>query len=109
MQVPASSRIRMFIPVWGPLGQDLTGYPCELALIPDEDGEEPADVDYHPGQWVGGEASMKPPGGGVWGGDYADGEYMAWVRVDASTAADDEVPVLKAGRVRIGELGDVDP
>jgi hypothetical protein len=98
----------MYVPVWGPLGADLTMHPCEVALIPDEDGIEPAGGDYHPGEWVDGEASLKPPGGGPWGGDYPDGEYMAWVRVDAMAALDD-APVLKAGRVRIGELGDEDP
>jgi hypothetical protein len=96
----------MFVPVWGPLGQDLTGYPCEVALIPDEDGREPELTEYHPGEWVGGEATLKPPGGAAWGGDFPDGEYMAWVRVDAMTALDEDVR-LKSGRVRIGELGDL--
>ena len=108
MQIPSTSRIRMFVPVYGPLGIDLTGYPCFVALIPDEDGREPDDAEYHDGEWVGGEASLKPPGGGRWGVDYPAGEYMCWVRVDALAALDEE-PVLKAGRVRIGELGDLHP
>jgi hypothetical protein len=95
----------MFIPVWGPLGADLTSYACQVALIRDELGEEPADTDYHPGEWVDGEATLKPPGGGSWGGDFPDGEYMAWVRVVAPPV--DEDVRMKAGRVRIGELGDI--
>jgi hypothetical protein len=98
----------MFVPVWGPLGADLTGFPCELALVPDEDGREPLDAEYHPGEWVDGEATWKPPGGAGWGADFPDGEYMAWVHVDAMAALDEDVR-LKAGRVRIGELGDKDP
>jgi hypothetical protein len=96
----------MFIPVYGPTGTRPESYPCQVALIPDEDGREPDLAEYHDGQWVDGEATLKPPAGGTWGEDYPDGEFMAWVRVDA-LAALDEAPVMKAGRVRIGELGDV--
>jgi hypothetical protein len=99
MQIPASSGIRMYVPVWGPLGIDKTAYPCKIALVLDDDGAEPADGDYHPGEWRDDEASMVPPSG-TWGGDYPDGVYMAWVRVDPPA----ETPVIMpAGRVRIGE------
>jgi hypothetical protein len=104
VQIPATSRITMFVPVWGPLGQDLTSFPCEVALIPDE-GREPDPGEYHPGVWIDGEATLKPPGpaGTKWGDVFGDGQFVAWVRVDA--AALDEDVVMKAGRVRIGELG----
>jgi hypothetical protein len=105
MQIPSTSRIRMYVPVFGPLGVDWTAYPCSVALIPDEEGREPEDAEYHPGEWVNREATLKPPGGAAWGGDFDDGEYMCWVRVLAA-AADEDVR-MKAGRVRIGELGDV--
>jgi hypothetical protein len=103
VQLAASSRIRVYIPVYGPLGLDLTSFPCSVAFVPD--GTEPADADYHPGVWIDGEATLKPPGaaGTKWGEAYDDGQYMAWVRVNA--AGLDEDVRLKAGRVRIGELG----
>lgn len=99
----ATSRAYMFVPVTGPLGTDLTQYPVELALIADT-GTEPADADYHAGQWLapdtaaGKQAALLvgPGGGGV---TYLPGEYMAYVRITAGL----ERPVLRAGRVRIGD------
>jgi hypothetical protein len=108
MQIPVSSRIRMYIPVWPPFGTDPTIYPVEIGLSADL-GKEPIDAAYHPAQWATRRVSVVPavweawmmvgPGGGI---VYATGEYMAWVRIDVGPL--DERPVLKSGRVRFGEV-----
>ena len=33
MQLPATSRIRMYVPVWPPFGTDPTVFPVEIALV----------------------------------------------------------------------------
>ena len=104
MQIPSTSQIRLFLPVWPPVGTDPTVYPVFVALIPDE-GDEPEDADWVAGEWAGTkgawEASLLPPA--PWGDLYPDGQYVAWVRIDARVGTG-ERPDLKAGRVRIGEL-----
>lgn len=97
MQIPASSKVNVFIPIDPPAyAGDVTQYQGEAALITDLTGTEPLDADYHPADWIGGElALLVGPGGGV---VYPPGEYMAWARITAG----DERPVLPSGRVRIG-------
>lgn len=99
MQIPMTSREFMYIPIEPPATvTDVTVFPCEAALVPD-DGSEPADGDYHPASWIAGEvALLVGPGGGT---VYLPGEYMAFARITASQ----ERPVIKSGRVRIGETG----
>lgn len=96
MYIPAASRLYMLIPVDGPPGADLTAYTAEVALTAD-DGTEPGEADWHPANWIGGEAALLVgPGGGT---TYPPGNYMAWVRITAGL----ERPALSSGRVRIGD------
>lgn len=103
MVIPQSSLVRMFVPVHGPAGVDLTAFPVELALVPE--GAEPTDGDYHAASWVVPEAGDAPEPslviGSPTGVPYLASNYMAWARLTAA----DERPVLKAGRVRIGDVG----
>ena len=107
MQIPVSSRIRLYVPVWPPHGTDPTIYPVEIALT--GIGDEPADADYHPAEWAAGRVTVLPAvweawmmvGPGGTGVVFPPGDYMAWARVDVGPL--DERPVLKSGRVRIGE------
>lgn len=86
----------ILIPVTGPKGVDLTQYAVELALVLEPVVTEPANVDYHTGSWVGGEAALLV--GGTAPVVYAAGSYMAFVRVTAGA----EKPVMQSGRVRVG-------
>lgn len=96
MYLPGTSKEYILIPPSGPKGVDLTQYTAEIALVAD-DGSEPADTDYHPATWLGGEAALlEGPGGTV---DYPNGEYMAWLRITAGA----ERPVIPAGRIRVGD------
>lgn len=100
MYIPRTSKIRLFIPIEPPRGlANWRALPGWIALTEDVEGIEPADTEYHPAVWIGRSLTMLPPGGGQWGGDYPDGDWMAWAKIDASP---DEVPVLRSGRVRIG-------
>jgi hypothetical protein len=101
VQIPLTSTIYLYIPVDPPdtIG-DPTIYPGEAALVVD-DGTEPADVDYHPADWIGGELALLV-GGGPGGVAYLPGDYMAFGRVTAGA----EIAVMKSGRVRIGVAGD---
>jgi hypothetical protein len=95
VHVLASSKTYVYIPIDPPPGIDPTAYPVEAALIPDK-GEEPAETDWHPASWIGGEAALLVgPGGGT---VYPEGEYFAFARVTAGV----EKPVLPSGRVRVG-------
>ena len=103
MHIPRTSRIRLFIPIEPPRGvTDWFRYPAFAALVPDIEGAEPDAGDYYPAVWIGKEVTLLPPGGGEWGDDFPDGDYMAWAMIDA---APDERPVLRSGRVRIGGPG----
>jgi len=96
MLILGTSREYIRIPVTGPAGTDVTALAAEIALVADP-GIEPADVDYHAATWISGEACLLiGPAAPV---DYPDGEYMAYVRLTAGA----ERPVLRAGRVRVGD------
>jgi hypothetical protein len=103
VHLPRTSQIRLFIPIEPPRGvTDWRLFPAFIALVPDVEGVEPADSDYFPAVWIGKDVTLMPPGGGRWGQDWPDGDYMAWAKIDASP---DEIPVLRSGRVRIGGPG----
>jgi hypothetical protein len=99
VQIPASSRQYVYIGVNPPPGiPDVTVYPAEVALVPDN-GAEPLDGDYHAASWIRGEAALLVgPGGGT---VYAPGDYMLFGRITAGA----ERPVMRSGRVRIGGSG----
>ena len=99
MQILGTSREYVLIGVDAPArAGDITGYPVQAALVPD-DGREPAEGDWQPAIWIGGEAALLVgPDGDV---DYPPGEYMAFARVTAGA----ERPVMKSGRVRVGNTG----
>jgi hypothetical protein len=96
VQILATTKENLFIPVDPPdSAGDVTQYVCEAALIHD-DGTEPAEEDYHPATWIGGEvALLVGPGGGI---EYPAGDYMAFARITAGA----ERPVMRSGRVRVG-------
>lgn len=95
MLILGTSREYIRIPVTGPAGVDVTLLAAEIALVADP-GIEPVDADYHAATWIAGEACLLAGAGAV---DYADGEYMAYLRLTAGA----ERPVLRAGRVRVGD------
>jgi hypothetical protein len=84
----------VLIPVTGPAGVDLTQYVARVALRPD-DGSEPVAGDWKAATWMGGQAAML-----YHPGDYAPGEYMAYVTLAAGV----EAPVIRSGRVRVGDV-----
>lgn len=92
MLILATSTEFISIPVASPL-TNLTSYPVSIALIVPGVGE-PGNTDYKTATWINGEASML-----ITAGDYPAGEYLAYVRVQASP---EDVRLL-AGRVRIGD------
>lgn len=101
MQIPATSREYMYIPVSPPdTVTDVTAFPCEAALV-DDDGTEPGDGDYHSANWIGGQVALLIGPGGDPAVSYPPGEWMAFARITAG----DEQAVIKSGRVRIGEAG----
>jgi hypothetical protein len=91
-----TSREYIRIPVTAPAGVDVTLLAAEIALVADP-GTEPVDADYHAATWIAGEACLLAGAGGAV--DYPDGEYMAYLRLTAGA----ERPVLRAGRVRVGD------
>lgn len=93
MLILASSSEYISIPVTGPV-DDLTPYTVSVALIPEAVGGEPALGDYKSAAWVNGEAAHL-----ITAGDYPAGEYLAFVRIQASP----EDVRLFSGRVRIGD------
>jgi hypothetical protein len=93
MYIPETSTQYMFLPVYGPPGVDLTLYPVQVALVP-EDAGEPAPSAYQPADWIGGKAGLL-----IAAGSFPPGDYMAWVLVTAGM----EAPVMQSGRVRIGD------
>ena len=94
MYIPATATAYVFIPLDGPQ-HDLTGFAVSVALVADVSGAEPLTADYKPASWINGEvARLFSPG------DYAAGEYMAWVRV---VAAPEDIR-LPCGRMRIGDV-----
>ena len=98
-----TSMARMFVPVYGPPGTDLTALAVDLALIPDDgSASEPASGDWHAAVWLSPDG-IKPkeaslligaPNGQV----YAAGDYVVFARVTATP----EVPVIECGRWSIG-------
>lgn len=100
MQIPATSREFVSIPLDGPASAgDLTTLPPQVAIVPDK-GEEPIETDWNAAAWIGGEVAIlvgPGPGGLV----FAEGDYMIFVRLTAGA----ERPVMKAGRLRIGQVG----
>jgi hypothetical protein len=57
MYIPETSTQYMFLPVYGPPGVDLTQYPVQVALVP-EDAGEPAPSAYQPADWIQGRAGL---------------------------------------------------
>lgn len=92
MHINATSTEYLYIPVHGPDGVDLTVYAVEIALVA-EDAGEPSAGDWKAATWENGDARLL-----VSAGDYADGLYMAWVKITAGV----ETPVLRSGRVQVG-------
>jgi hypothetical protein len=96
----ASSLAYLFVPLYGPKGTDLTQFAVDLALITDT-GAEPASSDWHAAAWLSPDG-IKPKEAALLIGPtaqaYASGEYMCYSRIHAGP----ELPVLPAGRVRIG-------
>lgn len=84
----------MYISVTGPAGVDLTTIPVSVALILESAGGEPGDGDYHPATWVNGQIAYL-----VTAGAYADGDYLAYVRLQSSP---EDIRKF-SGRVRIGD------
>jgi hypothetical protein len=108
MYVPATSRIRMFVPISIPRGMtDWVTLPGSIALVHDDDertaeGTEPGDADWHAAVWIGRSLTLIISGPGRGGtAEYDPGDYMAWAVIDAGA----ERPVLRSGRVRIGGPG----
>jgi hypothetical protein len=100
--IPVTSTEFLFIPVTGPPGTDPAALAVFMALVPE--GPEPAAGDWHAAAWISpapgqpAEAALLiGPGGAA----YPAGEYLAWTRLTAAP----EAPVMKAGRVRIGDAG----
>jgi len=104
MMVLATSNQYMCVPLTGPPGVDLTGYPVWLALIPDSSAAEPADSDYKAANWlpcpVHGVDVARKPALANWGAEYPAGGYLAYARCQAG-AEDVRLP---SGRVRIGDV-----
>ena len=100
MQLYTTSTEYVFIPVRGPKGVDLTAFPVSMAIV-DEQAGEPAGGSYSAAAWA-----TNPDTGAtecrllITAGSLAAGSYMAWVKVTATP----EVPVMQAGRIRVGEL-----
>jgi hypothetical protein len=92
MLILASSTEFICIPMSGPYA-DLTVYAVSMALVLPGAGE-PLVTDYKTASWINGEVCYKPNAG-----DYAIGEYNAYVRIVAGT---EDVRLL-SGRVRIGD------
>lgn len=94
MYKPYTGSAYMYIPVTPPDGVVVTGFNVSIALLPESAGGEPAIGDYKVASWTGNEATLL-----LTEGLYPIGEYLAWVRVQASP----EDLRLPAGRVRIGD------
>ena len=97
MQIAASSKPLMLIPVTGPAGVDPTQFPAQVAVMPDGGGE-PGSGDWHTGVWVGGEMAITIGAAGATI-PLAQGFWFAWVKVDTGS----EVLVLPSGRIRVGD------
>lgn len=94
MLILQTSTEKIAIPVTGPVS-DLSGYAVSVALVSASAGAEPVSGDYQSAVWISGEAVML-----ITAGQYPPGEYMAYVRVQASP----EDVRLASGRVRIGDV-----
>lgn len=98
MYMPASSKIAITVPVYGPAGTDLTVLPAELAVVPD-DGTEPGDSDYAEAAWDAAGTSIALIIGKDTAVPLTAGEYMVWARITAGS----EEPVMPSGRLRVGD------
>jgi hypothetical protein len=97
MRILESSRPYMYISLDGPdTAGDLTQYPVQVALIPDN-GSEPGDGDWHDADWIDGQAALLL-GPGSPAGAWTSGDYYAFARITAGL----EELVLPSGRVRVG-------
>lgn len=97
MQIETGSAQYIMFALDGPQ-DDLTGYPVEAALMPD-DGSMPAAGDWKPCVWLLNLATGRKESALLYEpADYPDGDYMLFARV----TADPELPLLRSGRVRIG-------
>jgi len=100
----AGSLERVYVPLFGPPGTDLTQYPVYLALVADN-GQEPGSGDWVAADWLAPDPTRPTVkeaalliGTGIGAVPYAPGTYMVFGRLTAS----DEQPAIKAGRWRIG-------
>jgi hypothetical protein len=99
VQIPVTSKQYMFIPVTGPAGVDLTTYTPQIALMPDNGGE-PGVGDWKAAAWLAPQAgAAAEPALLITAGLYPAGIYMAFVTLAAGT----ETPVIRSGRVRVGD------
>ncbi len=48
MYIPETSSQYMFLPVYGPPGVDLTQYPVQVALVPEDAGSQTFIIGPHP-------------------------------------------------------------
>lgn len=92
MLIQPTSKEYVLIPLTGPVA-DLTVYPVDIAVLA-EAQDAPAAGDWQPGQWIAGDAALLLDASA-----YTSGDYMIWLRLTAGT----ERPVMKAGRLRIGD------
>jgi hypothetical protein len=102
--IPVTSTEYLFVPVFGPQGTDPTQYTAQVALV--AEGREPGDGDWHAATWLAPAPAQDPQaallvGPGTGAVAYPQGEYVAWAKL----AAGSEAPVMKSGRVRIGDAG----
>jgi hypothetical protein len=98
MYMPASSRIALTVPVYGPPGTDLAQLAAGLAVIAD-DGTEPVDADWGTAAWDTAGTSIARVIGAGSALVLDPGEYMVWARITASA----EEPVMPCGRLRVGD------
>lgn len=98
MYMPASSRIALTVPVYGPAGTDLAQLDAQLAVIPEGAGE-PADADWGTATWDTAGTSIARVIGHGSALVLDPGEYMVWARITASA----EEPVMPCGRLRVGD------
>jgi hypothetical protein len=102
VQILASSRVYLFIPLSGPAGTDWAALPPPLIALIRDDGSEPSDTDFTTGVWMAPDPASGPeaallvgPGGTV---ALPAGTYMAFARLVAGV----EQVTVPSGRVRVG-------
>lgn len=81
MLIPATSTAYIHVPVSGPDGVDVTDTPPRIAILASSLRTNPADEDWHDGEWVDGDARLLvgPDGGAL---TLPRGDYRVWVSFD---------------------------